>query len=159
MFTAPLYAGGGDDSVRSNVPNRSRGEGSHSSGHGGDVEKTGHGNCSLSNVMACENGVENGDCCGCVSIDKTCRDPILNPDSGNNNADNGRSSGNFNEVVGGGDEIVCDQFPRGYLRAGHCKMDWCQLEADERQPKQNQRGMSRQGQSLLRLGRCWEGQY
>jgi hypothetical protein len=38
-------------------------------------------------------------------------------------------------------------------------MDWCQLEADERQPNQNQRSMSRQGQSLLRLGQCWEGQY
>ncbi len=72
VCTAPLYRGGGDDSDNSNVPNRSRGGGSRSGGHGasGDVDHTGHGSFSLSNVTDCENRVENGNgwCCHGVLI-------------------------------------------------------------------------------------------
>ncbi len=153
MFTAPLNTGGGDDSDNSNVPNRSRGGGSRSCGYdaSGDVDHTGHGSFSLSNVIACENGVENGYgcCCHGVLIDKTSRDSLLKPDSGDNTA----------EVFGGGNEIVGGQsrFPPGHLRAGHRIMDWCQLETDNRQLGENQNVLSRQGQCLL--GQCWAGQY
>jgi hypothetical protein len=60
----------------------------------GDVDHTGHGSFSLSNVIVCEDGVETGDgcCCHGVLISKTSRDSLLKPDSGDNTA----------EVVGGG---------------------------------------------------------
>ncbi len=60
----------------------------------------------MSNVIACENGVEKGDgyCCNGVLIDKTGWASLLNPNSGDNTA----------EVVGGCNEIVSGQFPPGH---------------------------------------------
>jgi hypothetical protein len=62
-----------------------------------DFNHTGHGSIFLSNVIACENGGENGDgcCCHGVLIDKTSWDSLLKSDSGDNTT----------EVVGGGNEI------------------------------------------------------